>query len=193
MPDRKHKLLLALYAALLHLYPANFRRQFGQEMLAAFADTRDERGLVAALSLLIGDLLPTLLREHLEDSSSLVFIIRALLCALPPLILYTVAVAHVQNIDEFALLTFWLICIFAAYWQTGCRGRACLLRTMIASVGGMLFPLWLISFYQPMFPGFISLAAPLGVLAMTVGLILAALARLAMEGLSFRSTQMVVS
>ena len=59
------------------------------------------------------------------------------------------------------------------------------MRTMGASVLGMLLPLALINFYQPMTPGFFSLAAPLGLLAMTIGLILGVFARLIMEGLKF--------
>src|SRR4051812_14990693 len=100
MTDPRHKALLALYGAMLRLYPANFRREFGQEMLAAFGDAIDERGPVAALSLLISDFVPSLLHEHLEDSSGVVFAIRALLCAFPPLALYAAAIARVGKMEE---------------------------------------------------------------------------------------------
>jgi hypothetical protein len=50
----------------------------------------------------------------------------------------------------------------------------------------MLLPLALINAYQPMSPGWLSLALPLGLLAMTIGLILGLLARLMMEGLRFQ-------
>jgi len=52
---------------------------------------------------------------------------------------------------------------------------------------GMLLPMAIINLYQPMIPGFLSLAIPFAVLAATVGLIFAAVARLVMEGLTFKS------
>src|ERR1043165_2893070 len=107
MPDRKQQFLLALYSILLRLYPASFRNQFGQEMLDAFSEVLEGRGTLAAFSLLMSDLLPTLLREHLEDCSSILLAIRGLLCLLPPIALYALVLAHIQNLDEFGLITFW--------------------------------------------------------------------------------------
>jgi hypothetical protein len=183
----KNKPLVALYAALLHLYPSSFRRRFGQEMLAAFSDLLNDFGPLPAISVLLREFLRSLFREHSDDPSSLVFAIRALLCPLPPMILYAIVLANVRDFDEFFFFTFWLICILASFWQTGCRGRAFLARTMLASLLGVLFPLALINLYHPMIPGLISLATPLALLAVTVGLIFAAYARVIMEGLTFKS------
>jgi len=193
MAKPRHKPLLDLYAALLHLYPASFRHQFRGEMLATFSDILEDRGRRCAFLVVLCELIPSLLREHLDDSSSFVFSIRLLLCALPPLGIYFAIVFHTQKFDELALFTFWLICILAALWQTRCRGRECLLRTMIASVVGMLFPLAIINLYQPMLPSFASLAVPFAMLAVTVGLIFAAYARLVMEGISVTSCRSAIS
>jgi len=187
MSNPRHKPLLDLYATLLRLYPASFRRQFRQEMLTTFSDVLEDRGRRSGLFLILCELIPSLLREHLDDPASLIFSIRALLCALPPLAIYFAIVSHAKTFDEIALFTFWLICILAAFRQTGCRGRECLIRTVVLSVVGMLLPLAIINLYQPMIPGFLSLAAPFAVLAITIGLIFAAFARLIMEGISFRS------
>jgi hypothetical protein len=191
MNDPSHGYLLRIYAALLHLYPSNFRRQFGPDMLDAFSQLIDHHGPLLASILILREFVPTLLREHFDDPASLARLIRQILCPLPALILYAAALARVQHLEEFALLTFWLICILTAFWNTGCRGRLCLLRTSAASVIGMLLPLALINTYQPMFPGFLSLAAPLALFAATVGLILAAFARLTMEGLALNWTRRV--
>jgi hypothetical protein len=189
MSNPRHKPLLDLYAALLHLYPASFRRQFREQMLTTFSDILDDRGRRSGLFLILCELIPSLLREHLDEPASLIFSIRALLCALPPLAIYSAIVSHAKSFDEIALFTFWLICILTAFRQTGCRGRECLIRTMAFSVVGMLLPLAIINLFQPMFPGFLSLAAPFAVLAITIGLIFAAFARLIMEGLSLKSTR----
>ena|SRR6266850_1983906 len=189
MSDSKRQPLLGLYAALLHLYPSNFRREFGQQMLVAFSDLLDDRGPVLASSIIFREFVSTLFREHLDDPASIAHFIRALLCPLPPVVIYSAVLAHVRNFEEFAFFTFWLICILASFWQTRCRGRECLVRAMLASAVGMLLPLALINTYQPMLPSFISLAAPLAVLALTVGLIFATCARLVMEGLAFTSAR----
>ncbi len=186
MPNPRHKPLLDLYAGLLHLYPADFRRQFRREMLTTFSDVLQDRGRRCGFFLIICDLIPSLLREHFDDPSSFIFSIRLLLCCLPPLGIYFAIVSHTQNFEELALFTFWLICILTALWQTRCRGRECLIRTMVCSVVGMLLPLAIINVYQPMFPSFLSLAVPLAILAMTVGLTFAAFARLMMEGISLK-------
>jgi hypothetical protein len=141
MLDSKRQPLLGLYAALLHLYPSSFRRQFGQQMLAAFSDLLDDRGPLLASSIILREFLFTLFREHLDDPASLAHFIRVLLCPLPPVAIYTAVLAHIRNFEGFALFTSWLICILASFWQTRSRGRDCLVRTMLASVVGMLLPL----------------------------------------------------
>src|SRR5258706_8137654 len=108
MAISKKKPLVALYAALLHLYPSSFRRKFGGEMLAAFSDLLNDLGALSALSVLLREFLPSLFREHSDDPSSLIFAIRALLCPLPPMILYAIVLAHVRAFDEFFFFTFWL-------------------------------------------------------------------------------------
>jgi len=158
-------------------------------MLATFADLLDDRGPLVASSLILREFCSTLFREHLDDPASLAHLIRVLLCPLPPVVIYATVLGHVRNFEEFAFFTFWLICILASFWQTRCRGRECLVRTMLASVVGMLLPLALINIYQPMHPSFVSLVAPLTVLALTVGLIFATCARLVMEGLAFTSAR----
>ena len=57
---------------------------------------------------------------------------------------YLAIVSHTQKFEELVLFTFWLICILTALWQTRCRGRECLVRTMVCSVVGMLLPLAII-------------------------------------------------
>jgi hypothetical protein len=182
MHEPRLQFLLSIYAGLLHLYPSDFRRQFGADMLDTFTDLLEQHGPVLASLLILREFIPTLLREHLDDPANLSRLIRQTFCPLPALILYAAAVSRVQHVEEFALITFWLICILSSFWNTGCRGRICLARTAAASVVGMLLPLALISTWQPMIPGLLSLAFPVVLLAMTVGLILAALARLTMEG-----------
>jgi len=187
MDNRTDNRLLAVYAALLRLYPLSFRRQFGAEMLETFSELLNYHGPVVASLLILREFFPTLLREHLDDPSSIGRLIRGMLCPIPVLIIYAASIARVENVEEFALSTFWLICILAAFWNTGCRGVECLLRTMGASVLAMLLQLALINGYQPMIPGFLSLAVPFGLLSMTVGLVLAVLARLIMEGINLKA------
>jgi hypothetical protein len=189
MHNRKHNALLAIYAALLHLYPSNFRRQFGMDMLDTFSDLMHHRGPLLASSLILREFFSTLFREHLDDPASLARLIRLLLCLLPPLAIYAAVLAHIRNVEEFAFFTFWLICILVSFWQTRCRGRECLVRTMLMSVVGMLLPLAFINTYQPMLPGFFSLAGPLAVLGLTVGLIFSTYARLVMEGLALKTNR----
>ena len=50
-------------AALLRLYPSNFRRQFEEEMLETFSLVLDERGALPASLLILRELIPTLLGE----------------------------------------------------------------------------------------------------------------------------------
>jgi hypothetical protein len=185
MDDRSQHPLLSVYARLLRLYPPEFQRQFSDEMLETFSQILADQGPLAALLMILSELFPTLLHEHLDDSENLSRLIRRMLCPIPALILYAIAVRRVQHLEEFVLCTFWLICLLAALWKSGCRGRVCLLRTMGASILGMLLPLALINSYQAMTPGFFSLAVPIGLFAMTIGLILGLFARLIMEGLSF--------
>ena len=187
MDNRQHHPLLCIYAALLRLYPPDFQQQFGQDMLATFSQVLEGRGGLSAALLILRELLPTLFREHLDDPANLVRVIRWMLAAVPALLIYAAAVGRVQHVEEFILSTFWLMCILTAFWKSGCRGRICLRRTMAASVLGMLLPLALINWYQPMSPGFFSLAGPFALLAMTLGLILAVFARLIMEGIKLRA------
>ena len=185
MDNHSRHFLLSIYAALLRLYPPSFQQQFGREMLETVSNVLEQQGAGAASLLVLRELIPTLLREHLDDPANLAALVRRMLCPLPALLIYSAAIARVQRMEEFVLSTFWLICMLSAFWRSGCRGRVCLMRSMAASVVGMLLPLGLISSYQAMTPGFFSLAAPLGLLAMTVGLILGVFARLIMEGLNF--------
>ena len=187
MDERRQHPLLSIYAALLRLYPSDFRRNFEQEMLQDFSQVLDERGPLDASLLVCREILPTLLREHLDDPANLLGLIRWMLAAIPALLVYAFAIGRVQHVEEFVLSTFWLICILVAFWKTGCRGRIFLVRTVAASTVGTLLPLALINAWQTISPGFFSLATPFGLLAMTIGLILALLARLIMEGIKLRA------
>ena len=186
MDERSRHPLLSIYAALLRLYPSDFRQQFADEMLETFSRVLDEQGPLFASLLILRELLPTLFREHLDDPANLNRLIRRMLCPIPAMILYATSIARVQHIEEFALSTFWLICILASFWKNGCRGRVCLIRTVTASVMGMLFPLALINAWQSMSPGFFSLVVPVALRATTLGLILGLLARLTMEGIKLK-------
>src|SRR5688500_1920600 len=107
MDNRTDNRLLAVYAMLLRLYPASFRRQFGAEMLETFSELLNCHGPVAASLLILREFLPTLLREHLDDPSSVGRLIRGMLCPIPALMIYAALVARVVNVEEFALSTFW--------------------------------------------------------------------------------------
>src|SRR5688500_3992763 len=54
----------SLYRALLHLYPASFRAEYGEELLRAFAESTRGRGRVAATLAALGDVVPNALLVH---------------------------------------------------------------------------------------------------------------------------------
>src|SRR5688572_6458591 len=128
--DRRQP-LLAGYAALLHVYPPTFRRQFGQQMLSDSAEILEHRGGIAACALVVRELPSTLLREHLDDPTAMTFLLRLLLCSIPPLAICTAALSRAARVEEFALITFWTLCILGALVKTRCRGPSCLVRTML--------------------------------------------------------------
>jgi hypothetical protein len=188
MSHSNHKPLVTLYAALLHLYPANFRRQFAAEMLDTFNDLLHHHGPLLASSTVLRELPPTLLREHLDDPTTLSHVLRLIFSPLPAIALYIAALTRIQKIEELFVFTCWTLSILAALYLTRCRGLDCLLHTTLASILGLLLPLAFINTWQPMHPGLISLAPPLTILALTVGLILSSYARLIMEGFAFTSS-----
>lgn len=65
-----------IYVWLLRLYPASFRRSYGEEALQLFRDrARDERGFLSSLRLwldLLGDLAVSLPREYRSASAAVV-------------------------------------------------------------------------------------------------------------------------
>lgn len=76
-PDGLARLSLAIYRALLLLYPARFRRTYGEQMALVFRDAcRDaarQQGLVGlswVWSLTLGDLIVTAISERLEQDMS---------------------------------------------------------------------------------------------------------------------------
>src|SRR6185503_21057072 len=101
MDDRPQHPLQSLYAGLLHLYPPEFQRQFSDEMLETFSQVLTENGPLAALLMILRELIPTLVHEHLDDPANLSRLIRRMLCPIPALILYALAVRRVQHIEEF--------------------------------------------------------------------------------------------
>src|SRR5678816_1332347 len=99
MNEPRHPFILSLYAALLRLYPSDFRRKFGADMLEDFSQLLDHHGPVPASILIFREFVPTLLREHLDDPASLSRLIRQTLCPLPALILYAAALSRVQHLE----------------------------------------------------------------------------------------------
>src|SRR6266550_9034275 len=60
---------MTIYRALLHLYPASFRNEYGGEMRAVFARRRREAGSLGVIGLwleTIGDVLGNALLVHLD-------------------------------------------------------------------------------------------------------------------------------
>ena len=57
---------LSLYRALLRLYPASFRDEYGEEMLRAFEESTRGQGRVAATLAAVGDVVPNALLAHWE-------------------------------------------------------------------------------------------------------------------------------
>src|SRR4030095_4049125 len=55
---------LLVYRALLRLYPASFRAEYGEELLRAFADSTRGQGRVSATFAAIGDVVPNALLAH---------------------------------------------------------------------------------------------------------------------------------
>jgi putative ABC transport system permease protein len=55
---------LLVYRALLRLYPASFRAEYGEELLRAFADSTRGHGRVSATFAAIGDVVPNALLAH---------------------------------------------------------------------------------------------------------------------------------
>ncbi len=158
-------------------------------MLSDFAEILEHRGGIAACALVVRELPSTLLREHLDDPTAMKFLLRLFLGAIPPLAIYTAALSRAARVEEIVLITFWTLCILAALLKTRCRGLSCLVRTMLASIAGLLLPLAFINSYQPMTPGLSTLLIPLSMLALTIGLIFAAYARLVMEGLVVKNSR----
>ena len=54
----------SLYRALLRLYPASFRAEYGEELLQAFAESSRRRGRVAAMGAAVSDVVPNALLAH---------------------------------------------------------------------------------------------------------------------------------
>src|SRR5262245_283453 len=54
----------SLYRALLHLYPASFRAEYGAELLRTFAESSRGRGRLAATAEAIRDVVPNALLAH---------------------------------------------------------------------------------------------------------------------------------
>jgi len=69
---------LRLYRALLHLYPASYRREYGYELVAIFAArTESYSGLFGALvsmMLAFGDIVPNAIAAHFETDAALLVI-----------------------------------------------------------------------------------------------------------------------
>jgi predicted permease len=58
--------MIAFYRALLHLYPASFRSEYGEEMVALFAERLRERPGVWTLLEAIADVIPNALAVHFD-------------------------------------------------------------------------------------------------------------------------------
>src|SRR3954469_23085776 len=122
---------LTVYTMLLHLSPASFRRQFAAQMLETFADLLHDRGPFLAVLLIVREFIPTLIREHFDDRSSFWYLIRFLICLLPPLAIYAFALRNAHSFDEYFLSTSWALSILASLCLTRCRGRRCLLHAAL--------------------------------------------------------------
>src|SRR5687767_5051766 len=91
--DKRHPLIRS-YAGLLRLYPADFRGEFADEMLAAFEETLRERGALYASFVVSFELFPTLLREHMDSNGARgLRVLRLFACVFLPLALYVASLA----------------------------------------------------------------------------------------------------
>jgi predicted permease len=57
-------MILSFYRALLHLYPASFRAEYGAELLRTFSESSRDRGSMAAMLAAIADVVPNALLAH---------------------------------------------------------------------------------------------------------------------------------
>jgi hypothetical protein len=62
--------MLTAYRALLHLYPREFRREFGDDMVALLREQRADEGAVRVLGRAVLDLLVTVPTTHMEARMS---------------------------------------------------------------------------------------------------------------------------
>ena len=183
------------YAMLLSLYPGTFRRRFGPEILEAFERLVVDAGPLGAWKAVLGELVPTLAREHAAAASGGARSLpRAVGCLLHPL-RFVLAIAvpalacgwllrHATRPEDVAAVTLWFAGVAAGIAGTRGRGWA---SAGAAVAGGVLAASALIAYDAMSGSADILRVAPLLLLlSATAAFTLAGYVRLMVEGLELR-------
>ena len=126
---------VAAYGVLLYLYPDRFRRAFGPGMREAFGQMVEERGAADAWKAVGGELVPSLVREHVSDAGerlseatiragALLRPLRVLLAVAGPALAYAWVVRHSTRAEEVAAVTLWFAAVAVGLARTRGRGWA---------------------------------------------------------------------
>lgn len=191
------------YERLLALYPPAFRNRFGPEMADAFEQILQERiaadgprGVFLAWRMVLRELIPTLFSQLASEyagafqkhcqAGRLGASLRIVAAAAPPLVGWALLFRFSQRLDEMVVITLWLSGVAIGLLMTRARGPASLWAAVACGVAGLIVPMlgsWLLPW---------SIDVPLAALPLltavgcTAALVLAAYARLIIEGITLR-------
>jgi hypothetical protein len=195
---------IRVYRALVRLYPARFRDEFGPEMEAAFERLLEERSAseqsrapARAWRIVLVELGPTLLREHAAAAGEAVdagwhsprlrTILRFGLAALLPVASYLILLGWVMSLREGLTVTMFFAMICGGMLITRGRGTACLLGAVLGAMCAVELFAVVAGLTQVTHPNIILISPLLAATAGTVALILATYVRLVIEGISLRA------
>jgi hypothetical protein len=196
---------IRVYRALVRLYPAKFREEFGEEMEAAFArllEEQPDRGrgffvLTRPWRIVLIELVPTLLREHVSAASEagetglrsprLRKVVRFALASLLPAAGYVTLLGWTLRGREVFLLTMFFLLTGSGMMLARGRGWACSVGAVIGAMLAVALFVVVTGLTEVTNPNIILLTPLLAATAGTLALILATYVRLVMEGVSLRA------
>jgi len=193
--DRLLRRSVVAYRLILHLYPRGFRDAFGNSMADTFERLIEGEirangtwGVVDVWKSVAGELLPTVVRAHLDEAccSRFPLPVRVGFAAVLPATAYAFAVGVSTTTGQSVVLTLWLALLAAAMLIARGRGWRCSVNAMVASGVGILIPALNDVFNGRMPPESVRVIPLLVSAGATIGLIISVYVRFFIEGVRLR-------
>lgn len=175
------------YRLLVRLYPRRFRAEFGREMIETFSemlrdrvDQQGRRGALWAWFCIAKELVPSLIREHM-DAFSPGRIVGPAGAVFVPAAVYAALLQQINDAGQQLILATWLACTGIGIAIARGRGTRCICNAIVGS-SAAIAGVFAIS-PAPVGPGPLVIIPLMLAVGATLALVLSTYVRLMIEGI----------